>query len=347
LCHPAPCANDNATGAAAAMEVARALHTLIESGRLPRPQRSLRFLWMPEMTGTYLYLARHEGRIERTVAALNLDMVGADQSRCGSINTIIHTPDALPSFVGDLLEAIRTGMHGVSDTLYGRTEPPLLRMASAPFSNGSDHYILADPTVGIPTPLIIEWPDRFYHTTADTLDQVSAITLQHNMTLAGTYLAFLANAGSREATWLAGEMNARFVARIVQALQMARTAALAGRPPVGAPWERRLAYRFERHVAALAALRRLDPHFDPHPAMREASVQANVLWETYSQILEPWQLTEVRQLPDDQAHLVPRRLYRGPVNLRPHLRRLDPLERETAQAAIRAASDFDSLVADL
>ncbi|PDV97010.1 DUF4910 domain-containing protein [Candidatus Chloroploca asiatica] len=347
LCHPAPCANDNATGAAAAMEVARALHTLIESGRLPRPQRALRFLWMPEMTGTYLYLARHEGRIERTVAALNLDMVGADQARCGSVNTIIHTPDALPSFVGDLLEAIRTGMHGVSDTLYGRTEPPLLRMASAPFSNGSDHYILADPTVGIPTPLIIEWPDRFYHTTADTLDQVSATTLQRNMTLAGTYLAFLANAGSREATWLASELKARFVTRMAQVLQMATTAALSGEPPRGASWDLRLAYRFERHAAALADLRRIDPAFDPLPAQQYAALQMRLLWEGYADVLEPWQLTEVRQLPADQSQLVPRRLYRGPVSLRPHLRRLDPLERETAQAAIRAASDFDSLVADL
>jgi hypothetical protein len=60
LCHPAPMANDNASGAAAAMEAARALHTLIASGRLPRPRRGIRFLWIPEMTGTYAYLAAHE-----------------------------------------------------------------------------------------------------------------------------------------------------------------------------------------------------------------------------------------------------------------------------------------------
>ena len=39
LCHPAPMANDNASGAAAVMEAARALHTLIASGALPTPRR--------------------------------------------------------------------------------------------------------------------------------------------------------------------------------------------------------------------------------------------------------------------------------------------------------------------
>src|SRR5581483_7045057 len=48
LCHPAPFANDNASGAAAAIEAARALQSLIASGALPRPRRGIRFLWMPE-----------------------------------------------------------------------------------------------------------------------------------------------------------------------------------------------------------------------------------------------------------------------------------------------------------
>ncbi|HEY7599735.1 MAG TPA: DUF4910 domain-containing protein, partial [Candidatus Limnocylindrales bacterium] len=112
LCHPAPMANDNASGAAAVMEAARALNTLIASGRLPKPRRGIRFLWIPEMTGTYAYLAAHEAELPRFVAGLNLDMVGEDQDQTGSSWLLVRTSDAMPSFAAPLLEAIREGFFG-------------------------------------------------------------------------------------------------------------------------------------------------------------------------------------------------------------------------------------------
>ena len=48
LCHPQPSANDNASGAAANLEVARTLQRLIASGELAQPKRNILFLWMPE-----------------------------------------------------------------------------------------------------------------------------------------------------------------------------------------------------------------------------------------------------------------------------------------------------------
>ncbi|MBX0326312.1 DUF4910 domain-containing protein [Oscillochloris sp. ZM17-4] len=347
LCHPAPCANDNASGAAATMEVARALHELIGSGRLPRPRRSIRFLWVPEMTGTYLYLAHHEELIGRVVAALNLDMVGADQGLCGSVNMVVHTSDALPSFVGDLLEAIRDGMGGEYHTFNGRADPPLFRYASTPISNGSDHYILGDPSVGIPTPLIIEWPDRFYHTTADTIEKVSPVTLRRNMALAGTYIAFLASAGGREVAWLAREMNARFTEGLSRKLQSAVTAALGDERPIGAPWEARVAFRIDRQRAALADLRRLDPTFDPAPFQAAARASGELLWAQSREVLAGWHPVGREDLTAETAALVPRRLQRGPLSLGPHLARLPAAEREAAMAELRRHRGFDGLTADI
>ncbi|NNJ08904.1 DUF4910 domain-containing protein [Chloroflexales bacterium ZM16-3] len=347
LCHPAPCANDNASGAAATMEVARALHELIESGRLPRPRRSIRFLWVPEMTGTYLYLAHHEELIGKIVAALNLDMVGQDQGQCGSVNMVVHTSDALPSFVGDLLEAIRDGMGGEYHTFNGRADPPLFRYASTPISNGSDHYILGDPSVGIPTPLIIEWPDRFYHTTADTIEKVSSVTLGRNMALAGTYTYFLAAAGAPEASWLAREMNARFAEGLSRKLQSAVTAALGGERPIGAPWDARVAFRIDRQRAALDDLRRLDPAFDPAPFHAAAQASGELLWAQSREVLESWYPAGREDLPPEQAGLVPRRRYRGPLSLSAHLARLPAAERDAAVAELRGHRGFDSLTADI
>jgi Domain of unknown function (DUF4910) len=154
LCHPAPFANDNASGAAAAMEAARTLHRLIESGKLPRPQRAIRFVWMPEMTGMYPYLEARERELGRIVAGLNLDMVGEDQAQTSSVLLIERPSEALPSFAPDLLERLREEffVQGKDQAQYGY---PLFRHAVASFSGGSDHYILSDPQVGVLTPLII------------------------------------------------------------------------------------------------------------------------------------------------------------------------------------------------
>ena len=113
LCHPKPSANDNASGSAAALELARTLLRLIESDRLPRPRRSIRLLFVPEMTGTYAYLATHEEQIPRMVAGINLDMVGQNQDLCGGVFIIEHTPAATPSFAADLLERTQAGIRPV------------------------------------------------------------------------------------------------------------------------------------------------------------------------------------------------------------------------------------------
>ena len=48
LDHPKESANDNASGSAALLDIARTLHQLVESGKLPRPKRSFLFIWVPE-----------------------------------------------------------------------------------------------------------------------------------------------------------------------------------------------------------------------------------------------------------------------------------------------------------
>ena len=56
LDHPRPGANDNASGCAAILEVARTLSKLIAEGRLPAPARTIRFVWPPEIEGTVTLL---------------------------------------------------------------------------------------------------------------------------------------------------------------------------------------------------------------------------------------------------------------------------------------------------
>ncbi len=353
LCHPQPSANDNASGAGAALEAVRTLHGLIDSGRLPQPRRSIRFLWVPEMTGTYAYLATHEARLGRMIAGINLDMVGQDQAACGSSFVVERPPEAMASFCGDLVEALREALQEGATSLSGSGDYPLYRQAVTAFSGGSDHYILSDPTVGVPTPMLIQWPDRFYHTSADTIDKVDAQMLAVVGRVATAYAYYVAAAGEPEVRWLAREMTVRAKVAVARTAQEGYTQALeAGslKDLADAGWKalRGLSFRAQRAVEALASLRRLAP--DADGAIAAATQQVREAAEAERAGLGRDLARLARGLgadglpawrePDDEwsrraRAMVMRRLLRGPVGQSELLARLDPAGRADLAALAR------------
>jgi len=70
--------HDNASGAATILEDARLLVKLIRENKLPRPRRTIRFIWPPEIAGTMCYFARYPEIVKRMHAAIHLDMVGGN-----------------------------------------------------------------------------------------------------------------------------------------------------------------------------------------------------------------------------------------------------------------------------
>jgi aminopeptidase YwaD len=327
LCHPQPSCNDNASGSAALLEVARALQSLIAAGELSRPRRTLRFLWVPEMTGTYAFLASNESYIPRMVAGLNLDMVGQDQVQCGGSFLLERPPDALSSFAPDLLACLREMLFPEFKTHAKLDAYPLFRHAVTSFSGGSDHYIFSDPSVGVPMPTIIQWPDKFYHTTADTLDRVDPAMLGKVCTLTAAYAYWLAGAGEPEARWLASEMSARFRQRIIGMVQRAATDADEDSPG-RETLRRQLEYQVERHREALASLTRLAPLDVSDWQAGDASF-AEAEFARIARSL-PQRLNDVSQREENQeaARLIPRRLVRGPLWVAGYVSRLDEAGRD-------------------
>ncbi len=345
LCHPRPSANDNASGSATALEIARTLQKLVNEGELAQPKRGIRFLWVPEMTGTYAYLATHEDEIERMVAGLNLDMVGQNQELCGSSFLIECPPQAMPSFAPVLLARLREELLGETSALGGTGEYALFRHAVIPFCGGSDHYILSDPSVGVPTPMIIQWPDKFYHTSQDTPDKVDPAMLGRVGSLSATYAYFLANAGSQEATWLGYEMAARFKRDVVRLVQEKVTEATHSSEEGAdklvetvALLSKKVAYLVEREQQALASLNRLSPEIAVEGWQEEVAEFAERELARGEEAIgvcagERAELPaaserELDEWEEKAAELVPRRLYRGPIPLRPYLHQLSEEERE-------------------
>ncbi|MDR3172933.1 MAG: DUF4910 domain-containing protein [Treponema sp.] len=173
LCHPRSSANDNASGVSAAMELMIVLREALNRGSLTL-RRGVRLLLVPEMNGTIAYLTGlSEKEKKKILAALNLDMVGAKQEAGYGPLTLTGLHHGTPSFTEyAALAAFEEGVLGYWGN--GDLEPvPEVNHHRSPFSAGSDHYILSDPSIGIPCTMLGQWPDRFYHTSGDTPDRLS------------------------------------------------------------------------------------------------------------------------------------------------------------------------------
>jgi aminopeptidase YwaD len=237
LCHQKPGANDNASGAAAILEDARLLVKLISDGKLPRPRRTIRFMWPPEIAGTMCYLARHAAEIPQMRAAIHMDMVGGDPKITKSILHLTRTPASLPSFVNDVAAvfgeyvldgARRAAMEGdFSDAnISPEGSKDMLLADFHDFTMGSDHDVYEEGSFRVPTIYMNDWPDVFIHTNQDTPDNMDATKLQRVAVIGAASGYFLASAGPNEGKKLAGEVFARGGQRQGRALRQALAANL-------------------------------------------------------------------------------------------------------------------------
>jgi aminopeptidase YwaD len=187
LDHPRPGANDNASGCAAILEVARTLSKLIAEKRIAPPRRTIRFVWPPEIEGT---LALMNGRPEiakKIRAAVHLDMVGGGPET-KAIFHVTRGPASLPSFVYDVAQSVGMLVNEESEK-YAKTGSarwPLLasegskdplRAAFVPLTLGSDHQVYSDSSFGIPAIYLNDWPDRYIHTNKDVPANIDSTKL--------------------------------------------------------------------------------------------------------------------------------------------------------------------------
>ena len=219
LCHPRPGANDNASGSALLMELARVITTLINEGKLPAPLRTIRFLWVPEFFGTIAYFHAHPELAPRMISAINCDMVGADSRIVGGSLNLHRTPDSLPSFVNDLLEYHLSAAAKESQLISpdGSNQP--FHYEVKKYDWRSDHTIFVDPTFNVPCPMLNHWPDAFYHSNLDTLDKIDTTQLQRVGYAVLMTLLTQAYAESDDAMFLATQVHANAHTRITQTTQ--------------------------------------------------------------------------------------------------------------------------------
>lgn len=228
LDHPRPGANDNASGCVAILEAGRALARLIADGRLPRPARTLRFVWPPEIEGTIVLLAGRPDWAARVRAAIHLDMVGGGPET-KAVFHVTRGPRSLPSFVHDVADAFGRLVNDQSLAFAstGRARwplvareggrEPLLGQLSA-FTSGSDHQVYAEGSWRIPAIYLNDWPDRYIHTTRDTAAMIDPTKLLRASFIAAASGYYLATMERRPAGTLADTLVVAGVRRAADAL---------------------------------------------------------------------------------------------------------------------------------
>ncbi|WP_456423774.1 DUF4910 domain-containing protein [Thermococcus sp.] len=168
ICHPKPGANDNASGSAMLIELARTL-----SGAYNDSFRfGFAFLWVPEYHGTQAFF--ENAKPGEYYTDINLDMVAGSPDRSGSTLMLVRTPLSRFSVVPGLLEYFlwRFNIKGKS---FSGNELPAMALKAYPYEMGSDHDVFN--FFGIPGTMAITWPDSFYHSSGDTVEKLSLETI--------------------------------------------------------------------------------------------------------------------------------------------------------------------------
>lgn len=228
LDHPRPGANDNASGCVAILEVARTLNTLVKSGILPQPSRTIRFLWPAEIEGSIIYLAEHADPA-RIKANIHMDMVGGGPIT-KSLFRISGGPISVPSFISDLGHEIG---HFVNEQTEGfasgiKVEFPLnapeggkepLQAIMEDLDMGSDHIVFYDGTWRIPGLYLHDWPDRYIHTNFDLAANIDPTKLKRSAFIGAVTAWYLANMSDEDVPAVLTMLERNAVSRSAVLLQ--------------------------------------------------------------------------------------------------------------------------------
>jgi len=206
-----PGANDDGSGCGTLYAVARALNEAIRSGTLPRPERTLTFMWVDEIRGSRRWLTARPDEARGVQYMMALDMTGEDTRKTGG--TFLIEKQADPSAVWPRPSDPHTewGSDDVKpESLKGSLLNDLhlsvcLRRArdsgwvvrTNPYEGGSDHTVFA--SAGVPSLLNWHFTDRFYHTNQDRLDKVSAPEMENVGVAVATTAWVLASADDDDA----------------------------------------------------------------------------------------------------------------------------------------------------
>jgi aminopeptidase YwaD len=228
-------ANDNMSGAAVILEVAHLLNDLIDEGKIERPVRNIRFLWVPEFSGTIPWVNMHLVMVRNAICNINLDMVGLRLRDSRSFMCLHKSGYSTAHYANDVLESYyryvgETNVEGITDNLgrrgfsrrivspTGTDDPFYYRILS--LHGSSDNAVFNDWSINVPGIKMIDWPDNNYHSSEDTPDKCDPTQLRRIIFMAASAAYTMASADEAGSIRILSEMYAG--ANMRMGIQMAK-----------------------------------------------------------------------------------------------------------------------------
>ena len=273
-------ANDDGSGCASVLEIARALSKLIADGKIPRPRRDIRFWWVNEFASQEQFFRETPAEARKMLLNLNQDMVGARQSMGGRVEYGSRLPWSLPHALEDVMESVllfvRDGNTGLLTTrgtkhpqpftrevlaVKGSREPYHARMV--PYYGNTDHHAFTPAYVGVPATSLTNWPDEFIHSTGDDLEQVDATQLERNALVVAAVALYFAGVDDAQAPALAAYVASRGESRradhLATAIAHVMEAADADRPAAYHAARNLVRHANRRESLAVRSVERVSP----------------------------------------------------------------------------------------
>jgi aminopeptidase-like protein len=320
-----PGANDNCTGVATILEVGRTLARLIKNGELPPPRRTIRFLWVPEISGSSAFMFKHPELQDRLLAALNFDMTGANPKTTDSYLRMKVTPDSRPSYINDLVTSLLQFVDQTNiQTQQGQNAQFNYRLSPmATISSGSDHSVFNDG--GVPAMQFNYWPDNFYHSSEDRIAYVDPTELKRVGFMAASAFYYLSTAGADQARDLAFEATAngeKWIAEVTR-----QSVHLLGNDGSTLPEQYKAAQikvtgAYNRAKGAVESVQTLAKDADVASAVKRLIGTLDISRDANAKLLESWYMDRsaalgVKSSPvsltdkeREYSQLIPRRLFR-------------------------------------
>lgn len=262
LDHQRPGANDNASGCATILEVARSLSKLIREKRLAPPRRTIRFVWPPEIEGTIALLNARPDLARRARAVIHMDMVGGDAEITKAVFHVTRSPKSLPTFVNDVAEAFgrfvnaqTTAFADSGSAAYPLADPEgtkrPLQAAFVDFTEGSDHQVWTEGSWRVPAIYFNDWPDRYIHTHGDEIGNIDATKLLRAAFLGAADAYYLANLDAAQVPALWEVIRRHALERTAEALARREQLRAAGQTAEG---DHLLRFHFRYEAGAIDSI---------------------------------------------------------------------------------------------
>jgi hypothetical protein len=270
-------ANDDASGCANVLEIARAFNKLIDEGRLPRPRRNLRFWWVTEIGSQRQYFADNPEAHHEMWVNINQDMSGANQAQdVMRVQNITRLPATRFHFFNDVVESVIEFMvaTNTAELAQGQAgssfypEPHLSHLGTQHrynakmifFHNNTDHMTFTEQPIAVPGVTFTNWPDNYIHSSDDQLWNIDRTQLGRSAAAVALMAYAMANADDGSAPALTAETVGRGAERFGRNLRLGLTWIATGADKDAAYFNAvdQVHYAAERELLAISSLGEID-----------------------------------------------------------------------------------------